>query len=446
MININKLYKNLEEEMINNKSIYKKEYNKMKKNVADSSAYYHGEPVSFFYQPMLFNKQHHLYFAEKISIFNSILKKITDKFVEDSNFRKKFNFPDLMEKLILINPGYEVEYPVARFDFFYDYNNKFKFCELNTDGSSAMNEARVLQNEFLKTKLLEDYIDDYEFNDYELFYSLIDIIIKNYKEFAGDMAKEYPNIGIMDFKKDGTSNEFQEFKKRFEDLGYKTVICDPANLEYKDGKLWSDNFPIDLIYRRATTAKLVERGNEITDFINAYENKDVCVVGSFRSQIPHNKVVFSILHEEILNDFLTEKEKEFIEEHIPWTKCFNLKNDKLINNLLKNKDQFVLKPCDMFAGKGVYVGRDYKLNKWKNIINNIKNDNEYLVQEFIEQPKLKMGLVEDGEFKVEEVNYILSLFLYNQQIAGYYARGGRTNVIAPAGESRTMPCFVIEEK
>ncbi|MGM0438018.1 MAG: glutathionylspermidine synthase family protein [Bacillota bacterium] len=446
MIEIDEFYKELQKEMINNKSIYKKEYNELKEKVAKSSAYYHGEPVSFFYQPLLFNEEQYSYFKEKIKKFNGILRKVTEEFLENDVFRSKFRFPELMEELILVDPGYKTEYPVARFDFFYDYNNQFKFCELNTDGSSAMNEARVLQREFKDTKLLKKYMNKYEFKDYELFYSLIDKIIKNYKEFAGNSAKKYPNIGIMDFSEDGTSNEFKEFQKRFEELGYKTVICDPRDLKYTNGKLWSNDISLDLIYRRATTARMVENGDEINDFIDAYKNGDICVVGSFRSQIPHNKVIFAVLHDNNAVDFLDEKEKMFIKNHIPWTKCLNFDNKKLINKILRTKDKYVLKPCDMFAGKGVYVGKDYNKKDWENIIKNINENNDYLVQEFIEQPKLKMGFVEEDEFKIEDVNYILSLFLYNHNIAGFYARGGRENIIAPAGESRTMPCFVIREK
>lgn len=446
MIDIDSLYKKLEKEMANNKDVHKKEYNKLKEKIANSSAYYHGEPVSFFYKPILFNEDHYLYFEHKIEVFNKILKKVTKEFVDNKKFRKRFKFPEIMEKLILINPGYKMEYPVARFDFFYDYDQQFKFCELNTDGSSAMNEARVLQSEFKNSKLMKKYSDNYEFKDYELFYSLINDIIANYKEFAGDRAKENPNIGIMDFKGDGTNNEFLEFKKRFEELGFKTVICDPRDLNYKNGQLWANDIPLDLIYRRATTARMVENEDEITDFINAYENGDICVVGSFRSQIPHNKFIFAILHDDNAVNFLDKNEKDFIKKHIPWTKNLCFENQKLINKILNNKNDFVLKPADKFAGKGVYVGQDYNQKEWDNLIKNIEYKNDYLVQEFIEQPKMKMGLVEEDEFKIEKVNYILSIFLYNQNIAGFYARGGRENVIAPAGESRTMPCFLVKRK
>ena len=445
MVNTNELYNKMKKWMQNNPELHKKEYIKLEEMVSNSTAYYHGKPVSFFYQPMLFNKDQIDLFTKKINIFNGILKKVTRRYLSDERFRSFFDFPSLMEELIMVDPGYEVEYPVARFDFFYDYEDQFKFCELNTDGSSAMNEARVLQRDFQKSKLIKEFNSKYNFEGYELFYSLINKILENYNDFAGGKAKKYPNIGIMDFMEDGTTNEFEEFKKRFKELGYETVICDPRNLKYEDGKLWADELPLDLIYRRATTARVVENGEKIIDFINAYKNKDVCVVGGFRSQIPHNKLIFAALHDDNLVDFLNVQEKEFIKDHIPWTVCFDPDDERLFNKVLKNKHKFVLKPCDMFAGKGVYVGKDYNFEKWKKILEDINTNNDYLVQEFIDQPELKMGFVKNDKFEIDSVNYILGLFLYNQEISGLYARGGRKNIIAPAGESRTMPCFVVKE-
>ena len=92
------------------------------------------------------------------------------------------------------------------------------------------------------------------------------------------------------------------------------------------------------------------------------------------------------------------------------------------------------------------MGRDYNRQEWEDILKSIDSKNNYLVQEFIEQPELKMGVYEDSKLKLESVNYILGFFLYNQKISGLYARGGRKNIIAPAGESKTIPCFVVDKK
>ncbi|MFW5787449.1 MAG: circularly permuted type 2 ATP-grasp protein [Halanaerobiales bacterium] len=457
-----KIYDNLLEDLKGDREKYEKDYLKIKRGVDNSTAIYHGKPVPFLYQPLLFDSKDRKRLSYALNKLNSILKKVTKRYLNDKSFHKYFHFPELMEKLILIDPGYEVEYPVARFDLFYNYNDNYKFCELNTDGSSAMNEVRVFQREF-RDSLIYDFLADevnkaYNINDKdplsgsELFYSLIDKILDNYRQYlknskgmSGDSQEKLtPNTAIMDFRGDGTVNEFEEFKKRFEEIGCKTVICDPRSLEYKGGKLYYEQMQIDLIYRRATTARLVEESSEIQDFIEAYENGDVCVVGGFRSQIPHNKIIFAVLHNREAVDFLTEEEYEFIKKHIPWTVEFKADDPQLRKKLIQNRKKYLLKPRDLFAGKGVYVGRDYDREEWDAIIDKIAgNQYNYLVQEFVNVPHRPMAFYEDGRLKIEEFNYIIGLFQYNQEIEGYYARGGRENVIAAAGESFTLPVYLI---
>jgi len=46
--------------------------------------------------------------------------------------------------------------------------------------------------------------------------------------------------------------EFLLFKKLFEQHHINTVICDPAELDYRDGALWHGDRPIDLVYNRLT--------------------------------------------------------------------------------------------------------------------------------------------------------------------------------------------------
>ncbi len=50
-----------------------------------------------------------------------------------------------LEELILNRPTYYSPIPIARIDIFYnEKTGDFKFCEFNTDGTSAMNEDRKL--------------------------------------------------------------------------------------------------------------------------------------------------------------------------------------------------------------------------------------------------------------------------------------------------------------
>ena len=100
-----------------------------------------------------------------------------------------------------------------------------------------------------------------------------------------------------------------KFSKCLYKKGYNAIIADPRDLKYRDGKLYFEDYRIDLVYRRIVTFELIEKAHEIPDFIEAYRNKAFCCVGSIRSQIMHNKVIFKILHDEDTLKILSDKER-----------------------------------------------------------------------------------------------------------------------------------------
>lgn len=433
-------------------SDYIEDYYDIKDKVRESSAWYHGEPVEFLYQPMLFSKKDIIGFKEIAGALTTILNKTIDEYLTNPDFRKHFQYPELMENLIMVDPGYSCKFPMTRFDIFYHKNNNIKFCELNADGSSGMNESRVLTNLFQDSEVIKDLQQKYEIDTFELFDSWINTVIRNYEEYRenNNVDKPFPpNIAIVDLEGEGVDSEFRVFKRKFENRGYQTVICDPRSMKYIEGKLYYNNMRIDLIYRRVTTSRFVDEAVDAADFISAYKHGDVCVVGGFVSQIIHNKILFSILHDKDKTDYLNEKERNFIKNHIPYTFLLNKADSGQLKEVINNKNSWLLKPCDRFAGQGVYIGRDYSQKEWKKIIDKAKGK-DYLIQEFCSVPHKKMLTIEDkkkdGDFYFENYNFILGIYLYNQQFKGIYTRVGRENIIGSIVECYTLPNFIINER
>lgn len=421
---------------------YYRDYLLAKDKVDNSTAIYKGEPVKFLYQALFLTRED----LEELKYLSStlirILKKVIQEYRQNPAFRRYFGFPALMEELILVDPGYEIEFPMARFDLFYPFNKNSKFCELNADGSSAMNEVRVLQRVIKESAALAEIGEKDKFRGFELFHSWIDAIIENYKEFNQGI-EDKPNIAIMDFEGEGTIYEFKEFQKRFSQRGYRTVICDPRELKYSGGRLFYGDLEIDLIYRRATTVRLIEEADKIRDFIQAYREGAVCVVGGLVSQVIHNKIIFAILHDEEKIPFLDGEEIEFIKRHIPFTRVFDYYNRDLLQEVIADKDHLLLKPFDKAASHGVYIGRDYSEEEWKELLKKAACE-DYLVQEFIDIPCLEMASVDDETLHFEKFGYLIGLFLYNQQLAGLYTRAGRRNIIGSIAECFTVPNFIVE--
>ena len=54
--------------------------------------------------------------------------------------------------------------------------------------------------------------------------------------------------------------------------------------------------------------------------VQAYRDRAVCVVNSFRSELAHKKAMFGLLTDETLTAKFPAAERKAIREHVPWTR------------------------------------------------------------------------------------------------------------------------------
>ena len=83
--------------------------------------------------------------------------------------------------------------------------------------------------------------------------------------------------------------------------------------------IYAGDFRIDAVYRRLVTFEAVQHWDEIQEFIDGYLNDEFVMIGSFKSQVMHDKRIFIKLFEDRVKKFLSKDELEFIEKHIPYT-------------------------------------------------------------------------------------------------------------------------------
>ncbi|AOY75205.1 glutathionylspermidine synthase family protein [Clostridium formicaceticum] len=443
MVAINKLFTEYHNNVLKNKEAHLKEYRRVFAEVQASPAKYKNKPVEFLYQPMFFSQEDFERFQQLTAQLLDILKKVVLQYLKEEDFRKHFNFTPLLEKLILKDPGYDIDVPMGRFDIFYPFNDDFQFCELNADGSSGMVEERELQHIFRNSLAIRELEEKYGFTGFELFDSWVEALLRNYRQFSG--KEEKPRIAIVDWFSSSIPSEFLEFQKAFERNGCTTMIADIRHLTYRNKKLYYQDTEIDCIYRRAVTWEIIDHAEEVGDFIQAYLEGSVCVVGPIRSQIIHNKNIFSILHDPVKTPFLTEEERKFVEQHIPYTTLFDCKNKELVAFAITNKDQLVLKPMDRYASSGVYIGKDFTIQQWKELMEK-EAERDYLLQQLCQIPKLPMAMFTDDDVRFIENNYIIGLFMYNEKLQGIYTRVGRKNIIGSIAECFTLPNFIVSKK
>lgn len=421
------------------------DYLKAVEAVKHSPAKYKGKPVDFLFQPfVLTDKQwNDLEFITRKMI--QIIDKVIRVYLEDPSFRKLFGFSELMEQLILKESGYDQAVPVARIDLFYDVETgRYQFCEINTDGSSGMVEARELQRIIgTSNTIVESGLAEEIRNDGEYFETWIHVFEKNYEAWCQTFRKvrpEKPCVAIVDLISGDIPQEFTEFQKVFNAAGYHCIVADARLLEMKGDRLFYEDQPIDAIYRRLVSWEIIEHKEELQDFIKAIMNDYVCTIGSIRSQIPHNKKFFSILHDKIATAFLSEQERSFVEEHVPYTTILDTQNSAVLEDYLSKKDSLIIKPDDRYASHGVYAGKDFDAHLWKEILEK-KSLESYLIQEYCDVPQIDMLSVEEHKMKFIPYNYLIGCFVYNGVFQGPYIRVGTQSIIGSVVECYTVPGF-----
>ena len=118
---------------------------KTKDYLEHSSVAYHGRCVRTLQIPKVFTPEVAEKYGEIVTVTYGIFEKVIREYLENPEYRKLFPFSRELEDLILVPRGYDSLLPIARFDIFYnEEDDSFKFCEINTDGTSAMNEDYVL--------------------------------------------------------------------------------------------------------------------------------------------------------------------------------------------------------------------------------------------------------------------------------------------------------------
>ena len=174
--------------------------------IRHSTAKYHGIYVRSCYIPKIFSKGEFKYLEDEINTLYGIFAKIINRYAEDGEYRKLFGFDERLEKLILNSDFNDNILPIARIDIFYnDETGEYKFCEFNTDGSSAMNEDRELNNALKNTKAYKEFAAKRKVETCELFDSWVEEFLEIYKKSS--KSDELPNVAISDFMECATSND-----------------------------------------------------------------------------------------------------------------------------------------------------------------------------------------------------------------------------------------------
>ena len=414
----------------------------MKENIEHSPLYYNGKlKYRTVHIPRIYTRTDIDRFRQIVNTAYSIFTKVINFYFDHSDYRALFPFSRELEELILTPRGYDSLIPIFRADIFYnEETGDFGFCEINTDGTSGMNANKILEEIMIDNPAHQEMLRHYSFRTMELFDRWVDTFMRIYATYNKKVS--LPNVAIVDFLDKANWREFQEFARSFQRAGLNCEICDIRKLRFERGKLFSPNgHVIDAIYRRAVTSDIMDNINDVRPFLQSVLENACFVAGHFCTQIIHHKWLFYVLHHPRTSTFLSPDETEFIRKHIPKTLPFE-KDIVDLNEVLKHKERYILKPQDAYASTGVFAGVDFSSEKWEEQFRQVYN-NGYICQEYW-QPYVNENIdFAWGNGQWCPFINMTGLYAYDGEFIGNYSR-----LATDAGiiVDQVQPTYIITEK
>jgi len=420
----------------------RQDFHEIQQAIRNSVLCYKGRCVQSPAVPKIYSRRDAVLMEKFVADCFGVFNKVIDRYLADEAYRRLFPFSPALERLILLPAQYACRVPMARVDFFFNEGTRgIKLCEINTDGTSAMNEDRILGGLLHKNRAYLQFAEAHACRPFELFGSWVDEFLSLYREYSQSDA--LPTVAIVDFLEKATLPEFKQFALAFAERGVKAEIVDIRDIQYTDGSLLTPNGDkIDAVYRRAVTSDIMANYEQVQPFLQGALAGAACLVGGFRTQIIHNKALFGILHREETLSFLTPEERAFVLRHVPLTYPL-LPSYIEKHNLLAEKDRWLIKPYDSYGSRGVYAGIDCAQSDWDRLVRECAGDG-YLMQEYCAPYRSQNIDFTDEQPKARPFCNITGVFCYNERPYGIYSRLSKGNVISSQYDEKTIATLVCE--
>jgi len=269
-------------------------------------------------------------------------------------------------------------------------------------------------------------------------------------------AKKNPNIAILELRTVTGRSEYEIFRDYFREAGFSTELVSPDQLEYRNGVLRAVSeksiaFDIDLIYRCVSAQEFLMRFTLNHPLVQAYRDRKVCVVNSFRSELSHKKAMFALLTDESLTAKFPQNERRAITEHVPWTRvmkagktAYRDQTVELLDFVRDNREKLVLRPNDEYSDLHSFIGYEHDEGSWARAIREAQRS-PYVVQERVAPSRTVFPLMSYGhlEFKEMQVDVQPQAFLGKVAGCSSYVSSGPGSYSPASG---IAPTFIIDPK
>jgi hypothetical protein len=351
--------------------------------------------------------------------------------------------------LATIDPGYQSLEVTARFDS-HLRNGHLHFVQYNADSPGGAGYADALTDLFWDVPPMKEMRKRYAFTRTGGRKHLLQALLKAYKQFGG---VKKPNIAIVEFRPPYHSgrSEYELFRDYFREEGYAVEIVSPEQLEYRNRILRKEKFIIDVVYRRLGVQEFLMRFDLNHPLVQAYRDRAVCMINSFRAELAHKKAMFGLLTDDTLVAKFPAPERKAIREHVPWTRLvaatrttYEDRSVDLPEFIAQHRDRLALKPNDDYSDLHTYRGWEMDDAGWERALKQAMRT-PYVVQQRVDPVLSVFPLMTFGQLELREMQVDVHPHAYLGKVQGCtsWISGGKSGFSSASG---LAPTFIVDQK
>jgi hypothetical protein len=228
-------------------------------------------------------------------------------------------------------------------------------------------------------------------------------------------------------------------------------IVSPEQLEYRNRVLRKEKFTIDLVYRRLGVQEFLMRFDLNHPLVQAYRDRAVCMINSFRAELAHKKAMFGLLTDDTLVAKFPAPERKAIREHVPWTRLvaatkttYEDQSIDLPEFIAQHRDRLALKPNDDSSDLHTYRGWEMDNAGWERALKQAMRT-PYVVQERVDPVLSVFPLMTFSQLELREMQVDVHPHAYLGKVQGCttWISSGKSGFSSAAG---LAPTFIVDQK
>ncbi|MBA3459042.1 MAG: hypothetical protein H0T46_03710 [Deltaproteobacteria bacterium] len=406
--------------------------------------------VPIMIRPRLMRLEQEAYYQRVCLDLNKAIERIASLYLHEPQISELLPFTereDIWLRETLAQVGDQPQTVIARLDANADFaddewDGQFHFFETNTVGVGGMYYAPKVDEILMEhvVPAIQRFAPGLVMRPPS---DMRQLLLDQLAEHAKAIKRPRCNVAfIQETGLIGGPNEFPFLVEYLVSRGVTAVICDPRELDVRDGELVCGDLPIDVAYRGDELAMLVEleaQGGELRGLRHAFSNNQV--VSSFAGELDH-KSTFEILTTPELASRFTQRQQRIFKNHVLWTRRVRETRTTdpegveidLVPWLRRHKDRLVLKPNRSFGGWGIVVGPHVDLAQWDDALASALSESSaetggVVAQQYVDvRVKDFPTLAEDGSIGLEEF-YVVCGFLATPRGIGVLGRASKKRIV-----------------